>query len=75
MPKWVVTCPECQDTFVYAEIGLAMMEQGSRDPFEILPKPPFPQNGEKRTCPNCKIESLYLPFHLFYREDARGQAS
>jgi hypothetical protein len=75
MPKWIVTCPECQDTFVYDEIGLAMMEQGNRDPYGILPKPPFPQNGEKRTCPYCRIESLYLPFHFFYREDAHGQAS
>ena len=71
MPRWLVTCPECGHTFTHTEIEPDMIEQASRDPFRIVPRP---QTSARRICPNCKTESVFEPHHLFYREDARGQS-
>jgi endogenous inhibitor of DNA gyrase (YacG/DUF329 family) len=72
MPRWLVTCPECGHAFTHTEIEPAMIGRASRDPFGVLPKP---QSDEKRTCPDCKTESVFQPHHLFYRGDARGHTS
>jgi len=74
MARWVVTCPECDTTFTYCVIERAILEQAYRDPYRVVPRPTLPDRGDNRTCPNCKIESAYLPFHLFYRQDERGEA-
>ena len=63
------------DRKTYAEIEAATIEQACHDPFGLILKPEIPQDGEKRTCPNCGTESVFNPFHLFYRGDARGHAS
>jgi hypothetical protein len=46
-----------------------MIEQSFRDPFRILPRPEFSPEGEQRTGPNCKKESVFRPFQLFYSEE------
>lgn len=75
MARWLVTCSECDQTFTYCLIEQAILEQAYRDPYRVVPRPTLPERGDKRTCPHCKIESTYLPFHLFYREDERGEAT
>ena len=73
MPRWDVTCPECRHTFTHTEIEPSIIEQSRRDPFKILTEPKIPQTGGTRTCPNCKKESFYQAFQLFYRENGLGQ--
>jgi hypothetical protein len=67
MTSWVVTCPECSHTFTHTVIEAALLEQAYRDPFKILPRPQILGADERRTCPKCKKESLYVRSHLFYR--------
>jgi len=52
-------------------VDSAAVEQAYLDPYKIIPKPTA---TEVRVCPNCKNESLYQPFQLSYRNDARGQS-
>jgi hypothetical protein len=75
MPRWAITCPECDHTFTHTAIEPAAIEQAYLDPFHVLARPTIPKGGDKRTCPNCKTESVFQAHHLFYREDARGQTS
>ncbi len=63
MPKWVVKCPRCGNTFTHTEIQADIVHQGQRDPYGIVAKP---REAMKRACPECKVESLFQPFHLFY---------
>jgi len=51
------------------------VEESLRDPYHILPKPTIPQESEARTCPNCRTESVFKPFHLFYRDDAKDASA
>ncbi len=69
MPRWMLKCPKCNHNFTHTKIERAIIEEASRDPFGIVPKPPFVQDGEKHTCPGCKDESVFQRHHLFYRED------
>jgi hypothetical protein len=69
MPRWMLTCPKCSHKFLHSKIGADLIEQSLRDPFRIVPRPVFSQKGEKRSCPNCKTESVFRPFQLFYSED------
>jgi uncharacterized protein (DUF2225 family) len=66
MPRWMATCPQCNHKFTHTEISAELMKQASRDPFRIVPKPVIPHAGDKRTCPNCKNESVVHPFNLLY---------
>jgi hypothetical protein len=70
MPRWVVRCPSCGVTFTYIQIVPAVIEESLRDPYGVLPKPTIPQGSEHRTCPSCRTESMFRPFHLFYRDDS-----
>jgi uncharacterized protein YbaR (Trm112 family) len=69
MPRWMLACPKCSHKFPHSEIGTEMIERSLRDPFRILPRPEFAPEGEKRSCPSCKTESVFRPFQLFYSED------
>jgi len=66
MPRWLVTCPQCNHKFTHSEIQPAVIEQARRDPFGIMPKPAIPRDGDKRSCPRCKTESVFQPFNLSY---------
>ena len=66
MPRWFVTCPQCNQQFTHSQIEPAAMEQARLDPFGIIPKPAIPSDGDKRTCPQCKTESVFQPFNLSY---------
>jgi hypothetical protein len=66
MPRWFVTCPQCRHKFTYVDVQPAVIEKSRLDPFGIVPKPAIPGDGDKRTCPQCKTESVFQPFHLFY---------
>jgi uncharacterized protein (DUF2225 family) len=68
MPKWAITCPHCNQKFAHTEIPTEAINQAWRDPFGILPKPTIPDAGDKRSCPNCKNESVYHPFNLVYEK-------
>jgi len=69
MPKWMLACPKCRHKFPHSEIDSEMIERAFRDPFRILPRPEFSPEGERRTCPSCKTDSVFRPFQLFYSED------
>jgi endogenous inhibitor of DNA gyrase (YacG/DUF329 family) len=69
MPRWMLTCPQCGHKFPHSQIDTEMIEQALRDPFHILPRPDFPAEGERRSCPSCKTESVFKPFELFYSDD------
>jgi endogenous inhibitor of DNA gyrase (YacG/DUF329 family) len=61
-----VTCPQCGHKFTHSEIQPDIIEKSRRDPFGIVPKPAIPRAGDKRSCPNCKTESVFQPVHLSY---------
>jgi len=67
MASWVVTCPECAHTFTHTLIEARLMEQAHRDPFQILPRPQILRSDERRTCPTCRKESVYVRSQLLYR--------
>jgi hypothetical protein len=69
MPRWMLRCPNCSHKFPHSAIDAKMVEQAFRDPFRILPRPEFSDEGERRTCPSCKKESVFRPFQLFYSDD------
>ena len=64
MPRWVLGCPHCYETFTYAEVELA----GRLD--EVLgvwpPKPEMPRGGVSLDCPSCKKPSTYERHQLSY---------
>src|SRR5579862_8744093 len=66
MASWVVKCPECAHTFAHTAIEASLIEQALRDPFRIIPRPQI-QADEKRACPQCKKESVYIRSQLLYR--------
>jgi len=68
----MLTCPHCSHKFPHSAIDAKMIEQSFRDPFRILPRPEFSPEGEQRTCPNCKKDSVFRPFQLFYSEEQDG---
>ena len=72
MPRWVVRCPNCGQIFTHSQIEAAVLKEGFRDPFHVIPKPAMPQAGDKRTCAVCKAESSFHPHNLLYREDGDG---
>jgi endogenous inhibitor of DNA gyrase (YacG/DUF329 family) len=72
MPKWVVRCPNCGDTFTHTQIDAAVVDEGFRDPFHIILKPTMPPDGDKRTCPRCNTESQFQSHNLLYCEDSSG---
>jgi hypothetical protein len=63
VPSWVVICPHCRREFPHTEINQAALEEASRDPYRVLPRP----SAGKRTCPHCKRESAFLPNDLRFR--------
>jgi endogenous inhibitor of DNA gyrase (YacG/DUF329 family) len=67
MASWVVTCPECAQTFTHTAIEASSIEQALRDPFHILPRPQILRANEVRTCPRCQKESVYVRSQLLYR--------
>jgi ribosomal protein S27AE len=69
MPRWMLKCPKCSHNFIHTRIESAVIEAARRDPYGILPRLSFAQNGEKQTCPNCNEESVFQRHQLFYRED------
>jgi endogenous inhibitor of DNA gyrase (YacG/DUF329 family) len=67
-PRWVVTCPECQNEFTHTHI--AKISTGpSRDPFASPPKPEIPERGTELQCQNCGKASVYKALDLRYRAD------
>ena len=70
MPRWVVRCPNCGHTFTHTQIEAAVLDEAYRDPFRIIPKPTMPQEGDKRSCPQCNTESQFQTHHLLYCDDS-----
>jgi hypothetical protein len=66
--------PELQQPFAHTRIAPEFIEESYRDPYRILPRPSFPKGSETRTCPKCGTESVFKPFHLFYRDDASDES-
>jgi endogenous inhibitor of DNA gyrase (YacG/DUF329 family) len=66
MPRWVVTCPECKQTFTHTVIEAALIEEAKRDPFRIIRRPA----KSMRACPNCGTESVFEQREMFYMPDA-----
>ena len=69
MPRWMLRCPKCHESFPHAAIDRAIVEQAFRDPFRVIPKPAFDQQGHRQICPGCKTESVFQQHQLFYRDD------
>jgi hypothetical protein len=69
MPRWMLRCPKCSQSFTHTKIELAVIEEARRDPFGILPRPMFTFGGENHTCRRCKAESVFQRQQLFYRDD------
>lgn len=63
---WLVTCPQCRHKFLHSEIQPAVIERAKLDPFRLVPKPVIPPDGDRLACPQCKTESVFQRFHLFY---------
>ncbi len=68
MPRWMITCPQCNYEFSHSEIPATTIQQSLRDPFGIVPKPLLAPDGDKRSYPNCKNESVYHQFNLIYQK-------
>ena len=69
MPSWMLRCPKCSFKFPHSKIASEALEQAQRDPFRVVQRPPMPSEGESRTCPSCKRDSVFRPFELFYIDD------
>ena len=70
MPRWVLTCPECDEDFSHSEITIPQRIR-EFDPFTgVVTKPEFPVGGLKATCPACKKSSVYQRHELVYRVDS-----
>jgi hypothetical protein len=69
MPSWMLRCPKCSFKFPHSTIASEAIEQAYRDPFRVVSRPAMPADGEKHSCPNCKSDSVFRPFELFYIDD------
>jgi DNA-directed RNA polymerase subunit RPC12/RpoP len=69
MPSWMLRCPKCSFRFPHSTIASEALEQAHRDPFRVVARPSIPTAGESRRCPNCREESVFRPFELFYIDD------
>jgi predicted Zn-ribbon and HTH transcriptional regulator len=68
----MLRCPKCSFKFPHSKIASEILEQAHRDPFRVVPRPTFVSEGEKKRCPNCKKQSVFRPFELFYIDDRSG---
>jgi endogenous inhibitor of DNA gyrase (YacG/DUF329 family) len=66
MPRWIVRCPECKQTFTHTLIEPPLLEEAKRDPFRVIRRP----DRDNRTCPHCGTKSVFESHQMFYVEDA-----
>src|SRR5579864_8479124 len=66
MPRWIVSCPECDHEFTFQEVADTPSGQ-LRDPFAWPPKPVMANGGTPLPCPNCHKTSRYQTFDLRFR--------
>jgi hypothetical protein len=69
MPYWMLKCPNCKRDFLHSKIERASIEEAYRDLFKVLPRPVFANEGERRTCPSSKEESVFQRHLLLYRDE------
>ena len=60
--------------FTHSNVEPKAVEQSRRDPFKIVAKPKF-KNGERISCPDCKVESVYEAFGLIYDAEENGSVA
>jgi len=65
--SWVLDCPECQQSYVYAKIAVERFSDADTNPFVWPLKPKFSSEGFSLECPNCKKTSIYTSSNLRYR--------
>jgi endogenous inhibitor of DNA gyrase (YacG/DUF329 family) len=65
MPRWIVSCPECDHEFTYREVETQPNQL--RDPFAWPPKPQMASDGTPLPCPRCQKTSQYQIFDLRFR--------
>ena len=63
MPQWIVRCSDCEKHFHYSDIT------PSSNPFGIIEKPHFPEDGLMLKCPHCEKTSNYQRYQLTFRND------
>ncbi len=64
MPRWVLTCPSCNQEFTHSQI-----EKREFQDFYFDKKPAFPNTGLAIDCPHCRARSVFQKSQLTYRED------
>jgi hypothetical protein len=69
MARWVLRCPNCSQTFVYAEIEDTLANYFSPA------KPKFPESGQTLTCTHCGRESLFQRTELSYQKESFKKAA
>src|ERR1700730_4994528 len=67
MPRWIVSCPECDHESTYREVEVSSDQL--RDPFAWPPKPKMAEGGTPFKCSNCGKKSTCDRSRLRYRRD------
>jgi hypothetical protein len=62
MPRWILSCPNCDQDYIYFEI-----REEPPTNLWFVDKPEMPAQGLSLECSNCKKTSTYLRHQLIYR--------
>jgi uncharacterized protein (DUF2225 family) len=63
MPRWILTCPGCNEEFTHSEIATDAIHVARDDR-----KPDMPGDGATLECPHCKKSTVYKRYELIYRD-------
>lgn len=68
MSRWLLGCPECAESFTYAEVT----PEAERNDFDLFlntaKKPDFPADGLEVECPRCNKKSRFYRNQLKYEK-------